>query len=151
MKLCPQTPVPSTSQTPDQAAPLPKPVLQLTAHREADGDALGAQGILSLAAKFPFIFHPYVNQLQDPRRRGLGGAQGFALPGPAQHGRGIAVSNADQAQELTLQDRQRHAVAQHLRDWVRESPPAGGAERGISSSLFPQSQSGQLWRRCARN
>ena len=64
MKFCPQAPGPSTLQTPDQAVH-PQNLIT-TLHREAEGNVLEAQWVLSLAGEFPFIFKPYMGQLQDP-------------------------------------------------------------------------------------
>ena len=65
MKLSPQT-QPSQRHTPAQAAHPPAPVLQLTLHREAEGNLLGAQWVLSSAGDFPSISDPDTGYLQDP-------------------------------------------------------------------------------------
>lgn len=62
------SPEPSPFHTPKHRTrqSTPRTCVQLTLHREAEGNVLGAQRVLSLAGEFPFIFHPCMGQLQDP-------------------------------------------------------------------------------------
>ena len=84
-----------------QAAHPPAPVLQLTLHREAEGNLLGAQWVLSSAGDFS-ISSRCLRYFQDPSAGDGGRLQGRGSPEPAQLCRGVAVSNTQQLQCLAL-------------------------------------------------
>ena len=111
------------AQSPDPALPKahtcpgcppPAPVLQLTLHREAEGNLLGAQWVLSSAGDFSSISSHYLWYFQDPGAGDGGRLQGWGSPEPAQLCRGVAVSNTEQLQRLALLDGKERGVLQNL-------------------------------------
>ena len=135
MKLSPQT-QPSQRHTPAQAAHPPAPVLQLTLHREAEGNLLGAQWVLSSAGDFSSISSHYLWYFQDPGAGDGGRLQGRGSPEPAHLCRGLLSATHSSCSAWPSEMRIDEAFCRILRA-LGESA-AGELGEAEVSSLLPR-------------